>query len=261
MKLWLARWVCLDVEDNLRRLPDACARAAGSGADVAVFPESFLNGYTRRVEPGRARDAFAAASAAHPGTAFVFGSFTEERRNRMTVWRAGREVARYDKVHLFEPNREREMWEEGRRYAAFELEDHRIGLLNCNDLRFPEQARTLCLAAACDTLLAVAWWPWRRDHVWRTLLRARAIENAAFVAGCCVAASVGSGEEFSGAGNHVFDPHGDPVRTADDHSYLLDPARARNPVVEPRASHRLVAEVEVFGSDGRGRTAAADPRC
>ncbi len=261
MKLWLARWVCLDLEDNLRRLPDACARAAGSGADLAVFPESFLNGYSGQIEPARVRETFAAVSAAHAGAAFVFGSFTEERRNRMTVWRAGREVARYDKVHLFEPNRESEIWEEGRRYAAFELHGRRIGLLNCNDLRFPEQARTLSLAAACDMLLAVAWWPWRRDHVWRTLLRARAIENAAFVAGCCIAASVHPGEEFSGAGNHVFDPHGEPVRTADDHAYVLDPARARDPVVDPRASYRRIAEVEVFGNDGRSRTAAADQSC
>ncbi|MEW6335908.1 MAG: nitrilase-related carbon-nitrogen hydrolase [Acidobacteriota bacterium] len=261
MKLWLARWVCLEVEDNLRRLPDACARAAGAAADVAIFPESFLNGYTRQVEPGRAREAFAAGSAAHPDTTFVFGSITEGRRNRVTVWRAGREVARYDKVHLFEPNRENEIWEEGRRYVAFELNDRRIGLLNCNDLRFPEQARALCLNAACDTLLAVAWWPWRRDHVWRALLRARAIENAVFVAGCCVAASVHPGEEFSGAGNHVFDPHGEPVRTADDHAYLLDPERARDPVIDPRASHRGIAEVEVFGNDGRGRVAAMGLRC
>ena len=55
-------------------------------------------------------------------------------------------------------------------------------------------------------LIAPAWWPWRRDWVWSTLLRARAIENGVWVVGCCIAGSVFEAEDFAGAGNHVFDP-------------------------------------------------------
>jgi omega-amidase len=249
MKVYLSRWVCLDVESNMTRLGDECRAAAGAGAELVVFPESFLHGYTRRVAPERVRALLAEISGELPATTVAFGSFSEERRNRMTLWRGGREVARYDKVHLFAPNREHDLWDEGDRYVSVRIGGWTIGLLNCNDLRFPEQARALRLRAGCDLLLAVAWWPWRRDHVWRTLLRARAIENGAWVVGCCVAASSFPGEEFAGAGNHVFDPHGDAVRSADDHTYVLDRERAGPLVVDPAAGFRDIAVVEVSDAD------------
>lgn len=244
-RIYLSRWACLDVESNLRRLGEEAAVAAGAGADLCVFPESFLGGYTRPIEPARIRARFAEVSSAHPATVFAFGSFTEDRRNRMTLWRGGRELVRYDKVHLFPPNGELEIWDPGDRYVAVDIDGWRIGLINCNDLRFPEQARALRMDTRCDTLLAVAWWPWRRDHVWSGLLAARAIENGVFAIGCCVALSEAPGERFAGAGNHVFDPHGDPVRTADDRVYDLDPGRAANLVVDPLEHYREITKVEL----------------
>ena len=248
MRLHLSRFVCGEPAANLDRMEAECGEAATSGADLCVFPDSFLHGYTRQVDPAQARARFAAASGAHPGTAFVFGSFTEERRNRMTVWLEGREIARYDKVHLFAPNGECELWEPGDRYATVRLGDWTLGLVNCNDLRFPEQARALRLQGGCDLLLAVAWWPWRRDHVMRTLLRARAIENACFAAVCTIAASEWEGERFAGAGNHVFDPHGEPVRTQDDHSYELDRGRLASLVVDPVRGLVDISQIERFGA-------------
>jgi predicted amidohydrolase len=236
--------VCLDVESNLTRLV-AESRQAAAGADLVVFPESFLHGYTRAVDPLRVRATFSAISQEHPAVTFAFGSFSEDRRNRMTLWRGGSESARYDKVHLFGPNGERELWDEGERYTAARIDGWTVGLLNCNDLRFPEQARALRLQAGCNALLVVAWWPWRRDHVWRTLLRARAIENGVWTIGCCVAASEDPGERFAGAGNHVFDPQGDAVRTADDHGYVLDRERVAPLVVDPADGFRDIATVDV----------------
>jgi predicted amidohydrolase len=248
MKVYLSRWVCLDVESNLERLAEEC-RSAAPASDLVVFPESFLHGYTRTVEPARARATFAGISLEHPETTFAFGSFTEERRNRVTLWRGGRERARYDKVHLFAPNGEPALWDEGDRYVAARSAGWTLGLMNCNDLRFPEQARALRLRAHCEALLVVAWWPWRRDHVWRTLLRARAIENGVWTIGCCLAASVHAGESFAGAGNYVFDPHGDQVLTADDHRYTLDRERGRGLVVDPVESFREVTRIDVATVD------------
>jgi predicted amidohydrolase len=249
MLVYLSRWVCLGVDANLARAADECREAVARRADVVVFPESFLHGYTRTAAPQQVRAAFAGISAAAPETAFAFGSFSEERRNRMTVWRGGRERARYDKVHLFAPNGERALWDEGDRYVAVRVAGWTIGLLNCNDLRFPEQARALRLSAGCDALLVVAWWPWRRDHVWRTLLRARAIENGVWTIGCCVAASEHPGERFAGAGSYVFDPHGEPLRTADDHLYVLDREGSAPLVVDPATDHRDIRTVEVSDAD------------
>lgn len=257
MKIYLSRFVCLDAESNLARCALEASAAANMGARWVVFPESFLNGYTRHIEPERARATFSSISAAHPGTVFFFGSISEERRNRMTVWRGGREAARYDKVHLFEPNGEREIWDPGDRYACAELDGLKTGLINCNDLRYPEQARALALDGGCEALVAVAWWPWRRDHVWRTLLRARAIENGVFTIGCCICASESPEEAFAGSGNYVFDPQGEPVLTKDDRSYELDLAMRSNLLVDPRSTSVRIDKIKTFsgltadGSSGR----------
>jgi predicted amidohydrolase len=80
----------------------------------------------------------------------------------------------------------------------------------------------------------------------RTLLRARAIENGCFAAICTLAASEWEGERFAGAGNHVFDPHGDPVRTPDDRTYVLDRARLQDLVVDPAGDFVDIGRIETF---------------
>ena len=245
MKVYLSRWVCLDVPSNLERLEEESADAADLGADLVVFPELFLQGYTRQVSPRDANERFERISKRFSHPAFVFGSIDEERRNRVTVWQAGKRLVSYDKVHLFAPNGEHERWVPGDRYVAVRVGDWTLGLLNCNDIRFPEQARALTLAGRCDILVVTAWWPWRRDHIWATLLRARAYENGVWTGGCCVAASESAHEPFAGAGNHVFDPLGEPVRTKDDHIYVLDRSARAEVIVDPRVAYVPVKRVEV----------------
>ena len=246
VKIHLSRFVCLDVASNLLRMEEEGAAAAAAGADLCVFPEGFLHGYRRALDPALARTRFRALSGDHPHTGFLFGSFTEDRRNRLTFWEAGEERAHYDKVHLFRPNGEFELWEPGTSYAAVRFRDWTLGLLNCADLRFPEQARSLRMQTRCDALVVPAWWPWRRDHIWRTLLQARAIENGVFTVGCCIAASEHPLECFAGAGNHVFDPLGDTVHTADDHNYVLDQGRGAGLIVDPLDNYVDIGDVRIF---------------
>jgi predicted amidohydrolase len=235
----------VDVESNLQRLRHEALAAAKGGAEIVVFPELFLTGYTRPLDPQVAREVFAEVSSSAPGTLFVFGSISEARHNRVTAWSAGCQLAFYDKVHLFQPNGEDELWEPGRSYVAFEWRDLRIGLVNCNDIRFPEQVRALKLEARCDLIVVPAWWPWRRDHIWSTLLRARAVENELWVAGCCIAGSIEE-IEFAGAGNHVFDPSGEPVRAADDRAYELDLDNPPPSVVDPVERYVEIGRVEII---------------
>jgi predicted amidohydrolase len=244
MKIHLSRWVCTDVESNLVRLKDEALAAAVEGSEIVVFPELFLTGYTRPLDTQDARDVFANVSSTAPDVLFVFGSISEAGRNRVTVWNGGYQIAFYDKVHLFQPNGEDELWQAGGSYVALEWRDLRIGLMNCNDVRFPEQARALKLEARCDLLIVPAWWPWRRDHIWSTLLQARAAENQLWVLGCCIAGSIEE-KEFAGAGNHVFDPSGEPVRTADDRTYHLDLENPPPTVVDPIERYVKIDNVEV----------------
>jgi len=245
MQIHVARWTALDVESNLQRMRGELPAAVTAGAELVVFPELFLTGYSRRVEPARARAVFEELSAASGSVLCVFGSISENRRNRVTVWCDGRQIAGYDKVHLFAPNGELDMWCPGDRYTAFTWRDLTIGLMNCNDVRFPEQARALRLEARCDLLVVPAWWPWRRDHIWRTLLRARAVENGVWVVGCSIAGSVFAGEDFAGAGNHVFNPAGDPVRTEDDCTYHLLVDSPPRIIVDPLQHFVAIDTVEI----------------
>ncbi|MCD4749575.1 MAG: hypothetical protein K8R59_09380 [Thermoanaerobaculales bacterium] len=245
MKIHLARWVCQEVETNLRRVKEEVCRAAMDGSAIVVLPELCLTGYRREVAPEVAREVFSAASRSFPDLLCVFGSISEDGRNRLTAWTGGEEVARYDKIHLFLPNQEEEMWQAGDLFVALRWRDHTIGFLTCNDVRYPEQARALRLKAGCDLLIVPAWWPWRRDHIWRALLQARAIENAMWVAGCCVAGSAFPKEDFAGAGNYVFDPVGEPVMTVDDHTYRLDFEHPPRSMVDPLECPPVAGKVEV----------------
>ncbi len=250
MRAYLSRFVCGFVAENLQRLELEVRRAAAAGADLAVFPELFLTGYRQNLPPSQARDVFSRLSAAHPQTVFVFGAVVEEGSNRLTVWQAGKEIAHYHKVHLFQPNREHELWQEGDRYVAVKLPWATLGLLTCNDVRFPEQARALVLEGGANVLVAVAWWPWRRDHIWRTLLQARAIENASWVLGCCIAACTNPEEPFAGAGNYAFDPLGNPVPTENDVVFPLDLENPPRVLVDPRECFRKIQKILVYQPEG-----------
>ncbi|MEE4270635.1 MAG: nitrilase-related carbon-nitrogen hydrolase [Thermoanaerobaculales bacterium] len=246
MKVFLSRWVCQDVDANLLRFEDEVDRAVGAGAEIVVFPELFLTGYTRKLDVADVRERFARLSAAAPDTCFVYGSISEKRRNRVTVWSAGEQIAHYDKIHLFRPNGEFDFWDQGDRYVAVRWNGLTIGLMNCNDMRFPEQARALVLEAGADLIITPAWWPWRRDWVWSNLLRARAIENAVWTLGCCIANSVFPGEDFAGAGNHVFSPLGEAVRTADDTLYDIAVENPPQLIVDPREEAVEISKLQVF---------------
>ncbi|MFT4263767.1 MAG: carbon-nitrogen hydrolase family protein [Nocardioides sp.] len=113
-----------------------------------------------------------------------------------------------------------------------------VGLMTCYDLRFPELARSLVQQGAEVLVLPAAWVVGERkvDH-WRTLVRARAIENTAYVVACGQPAPRYSGHSM------VVDPLGDVVAEAGDgeeiltatlHAARLAEARSTNPSLANR---------------------------
>jgi len=243
MLLYLPRFYVRDIEANIARLHSELD-AAAAGCGIIVFPEQFITGYRAACEPLRLHDEFTAGSARQPELLCIFGTVTEEGRNRQWAYRDGQPLAHYDKVHLFEPNLEHELWQSGARYVALTHGGLTIGLATCNDVRFPEQARALKLQLGIQMMIYPALWPWQRDHVWRALLQARAIENGVFCIGCCVAGVDNGLERFDGAGNYVFDPLGEPVY-AQGCVYNLDEQRLGAVTVDTRAQYREVTQVEL----------------
>ena len=124
--------------------------------------------------------------------------------NTSLVFRNGRCIHRYDKIHLFRPAGDTRYFRAGRDNAVFNVAAGkrriRAGVILCYDLRFPELVRMLA-RAGMQVLFVPARWPVVRDDAWQTLLKARAIENQIFVVGCNARGSEGG---FS----YVFDPLG-----------------------------------------------------
>ncbi len=172
------------------------AMVDGLATDLIVLPETFTTGFSNDA----VRDAesmegetvrWIRALAASTGAA-VTGSVQIRDEggvfNRLLFATPSGELVQYDKRHLFRMGREHEVYAAGSKRVVVEWRGWRICPLVCYDLRFPVFSRNRVLDAesgrlAYDLLLYVANWPSARQEHWRTLLRARAIENLACVVG------------------------------------------------------------------------------
>ena len=106
--------------------------------------------------------------------------------NTAYVLDRGRLAGKYRKIHLFSLMNEDRAFTGGDSWLVTDTSIGRIGVFICYDLRFPELARRLSLEGA-EILVVPGEWPKPREEHWRTLLRARAIENQLFIvaANCC----------------------------------------------------------------------------
>ncbi len=207
-------------EANLADISDAARTAAARGARLIVFPE--YSSYF--VDPFDASLAENAEDLDGPFVRALTGLAAEldlvvvaglleraddGRRVRNTVVAVGGDGIRavYRKLHLYDAFGQRESdWVEPGEIAppqTFETAGLRFGLMTCYDLRFPEVARTLA-DAAVDVALVPAEWVRGplKEHHWRTLVQARAIENTFFVAAADHAPPLGVGHSM------IVDPQG-----------------------------------------------------
>ncbi|GAB1398624.1 carbon-nitrogen family hydrolase [Aminivibrio sp.] len=161
---------------------------------VIVLPEIWDVGYAlNRAEEladpeGRDAAAFLGGLARKYGVWFAGGSVLASSKgeyvNRAQVINPrGELVAFYDKVHLIRLMDEDKYLIGGRKECLFDLEGVPSGCVICYDIRFCEWLRTYALKGA-EVLFVSAEWPTARADHWKTLLRARAIENQMFVVAC-----------------------------------------------------------------------------
>ena len=245
MRVYMSHWHVGPTDQNLRNAAMQVRRASEMNCDMIVFPELFLTGYRGDNPVKELRSTLAQISRSFPSVICFFGSLSEDKANRQLVFLAGEERARYDKVHLFRPNGEHDMWQAGKVYASWNHGGMKIGLAICNDIRFPEQVRELRLRHNISMLVCPALWPARRDHIWAALLRARAIENNIFVLGCCISSIDNGAEQFDGAANHLFDPEGNEL-TEVERVFTLDLAMLDKPLVDTNAQYRVVDDVLLY---------------
>ena len=131
-------------------------------------------------------------------------------RNVLVLAGPGGESHRYAKLHPFSYAREHERYDAGTEHVVVDVDDVRVALFVCYDLRFADEF--WALAERTDLYVVVANWPDPRRHHWRSLLVARAIENQAYVIGVN---RVGQGGGLDYVGDSmVVDPLGEVLASA-----------------------------------------------
>lgn len=196
--------------------------------DLVVLPETFTSGFSNEAI-GSAEDmdgptvAWLRAQAQTLGAA-VAGSVQlrdgEGVFNRLLFATPDGRIVHYDKRHLFSYAKEHERYAPGRERVVVEWKGWRVLLQVCYDLRFPVFSRNRFDAeqigqAEYDLALYVANWPSARAYPWKTLLRARAIENLCYVIGVNRVGTDDNGLHYSGD-NTVVDFLDHPLLNAGD---------------------------------------------
>ncbi|HEX7346242.1 MAG TPA: carbon-nitrogen hydrolase family protein [Candidatus Limnocylindrales bacterium] len=190
-----------DVDANIERATALASEAAAGGARLVVLPEylHFRGGDdgfrdSARPIPGQFTDAFADVARRHD-VWIIAGSVAETSGDPARPYNTstliapdGSIAATYRKIHLFDVavddgpvDTESARVCPGDEAVVAQVDGIKVGLTVCYDLRFPELYRTLALAGA-EVLTVPSNFTERtgRDH-WEVLLRARAIENGAWV--------------------------------------------------------------------------------
>ena len=183
-----------DIDSNVEHARKALARAATEGCRLAVLPEMWSCGFHYKELADLAKrtpevvEEMGRLSAEY-GMVLV-GSLPEPDGEKVCntayVLDGGRLAGKYRKIHLFSLMNEDRSFTGGDSWLVADTSIGRIGVFICYDLRFPELARRLALEGA-EILVVPGEWPKPREEHWRTLLRARAMENQLFIvaANCC----------------------------------------------------------------------------
>lgn len=209
-----------NLDANLDYVRGALGRVADQGAQLAVLPEMWSSGFAykslnelaERTESVTAE--LCALSARYH--LVIIGSQPEPAGddhvfNTAHVIDNGQVVARYRKLHLFSLLGEDKAFKGGDSWCLAETSLGKIGVIVCYDLRFPELSRRLALEGA-RVICVPAQWPKPRQEHWRTLLRARAIENQLYVVSCNACGQIGKLEFFGMS--LIIDPKGEVLADA-----------------------------------------------
>jgi predicted amidohydrolase len=200
-------------------------RRIGEPTDLVVLPETFTSGFSNEAidhaetmdgpTPAWLRTQARALGAAITGSLQLRLEQGNPARvyNRLLFVTPDGEVWHYDKRHLFRYAGEHERYAAGNERLVVTWRGWRICPSICYDLRFPVWLRNrhdrTTQRFDYDLLLVVANWPAARAHAWRTLLRARAIENWCYCIGLNRVGTDGNGLDYLG-NSAVLDYLGQP---------------------------------------------------
>lgn len=200
-----------DIEWNLNKLMDIISSDVNA-TDLIILPEYFTTGLTMNAHT------FAVTMNSNPikwmksvvdkKQCAITGALLikEDNKiyNRLIFIDKEQNLSFYNKRHLFKMGDEESSHSPGKNKLIAKIGNWRILPLICYDLRFPVWSR---YKNDYDVLIYAANWPAARNDIWNTLLKARAIENQAYVIGVNRIGKDGQNIFYSG-NSLVYDPQG-----------------------------------------------------
>jgi len=221
-----------DPEKNIERAVKLLEVAADRGAKLASLPELVTTGFDygalkERATPvrGLGIEMQTLCNRAKELKMYLVAGSVAERRSdgvyntSFFIDDHGRVLGKYSKVHLFPLMGESDHFMGGKRPSPiFPTKCGRIGLMICYDLRFPELARRLTLEGA-ELLVVPSEWPHPRIDHWKTLIRARAIENQVYVLAVNRVGKDRTGSYFGATS--IIDPWGNTIASSGDQESVV----------------------------------------
>lgn len=188
------------------------------GSDIYVLPEMFNTGFIDNVadygETAEGKTISNLKEISRINASAICGSIVlnenERFYNAFVFIKPDGNVTIYKKRHLFEYGGEGDMFSRGKERVIVEYLGWRIILMVCYDLRFPVWSRN---CDDYDMMIYVSNWPEVRRSVFDTLLRARAIENQAYLVSCNRIGEDGKNIKYNG-GSCILDYKGDVLSQA-----------------------------------------------
>ncbi|MEO8231400.1 MAG: nitrilase-related carbon-nitrogen hydrolase [Ignavibacteriota bacterium] len=198
-----------------------------SEIDLLIFPEMTLTGFTMKSDKftedldGSTYHYFSSL-AKEKKSAVMYGVIEKGKRKNFNslvhLNNQGKIITTYRKIHPFAYSKENIFYGKGKEVVITKVKGLKIGLSICYDLRFPELYRYYAKEKV-DMIVDIANWPDTRIEHWRTLLKARSIENQCYVAGIN---RVGDDPKLHYTGfSSVFDPMGKEIVTVENEEKII----------------------------------------
>jgi predicted amidohydrolase len=230
--------------------------------EIVILPEMFSTGFSMKpallAEPMEGPTISWMKKIAAAKRIILTGSIIIEENghyfNRLVWMLPTGEYGIYDKRHRFAFAGENEQYSSGHKRLIASVKGWKINLLVCYDLRFPVWSRQTPASpeereanadAEYDLLIYVANWPERRNHAWKTLLQARAIENQCFVIGLNRVGEDGNKIKYSGD-SMVVDPLGQILYQKSHEEEVFTIALQQNQLQEIRNKFPFLKDADDF---------------
>ncbi len=228
MKVALAQTHILweNKQSNFEKAASFITQAREAEADIVFFPEMSLTGFSMNIQitaEGESQETVEKIRELCIKEAIAVGigwakRGEEKAENHYTVVDArGNICSDYVKIHPFSCAGESKVFLGGSEIVYYKLGDYTWSTLICYDLRFPEVFQIASRNA--DIIVVPANWPQNREDHWRTLLKARAIENQSYIFGVNCVGQVGE-LMYSGL-TSAYSPEGQCLKELSDEEGII----------------------------------------